>query len=147
MDSRIPLPNSLRCPALALFRKYNYPDKALVEAFKDEELKKHLNLISQVAVELKHDGSIQEYGRSAQPEHIARRVGNSHDSSGGSLSGGSDPRAEQEGKVVGACVETSSGGGRGVAGSEGNEKNSIIYPGQEHREDRPSPGAVQTSTE
>lgn len=143
MDSRIPLPNSLRCPALALFRKYNYPDKALVEAFKDEELKKHLNLISQVAVELKHDGSIQEYGRSAQPEHITRRVGDSHDSSGGSIRGGSDPRPEQEGKDAGAGVETRGG----VAGSEGNQANSIIYPGQEHREDCPPPGAVQTSTE
>jgi len=146
MDSRIPLPNSLRCPALALFRKYNYPDKALVEAFKDEELKKHLNLISQVAVELKHDGSIQEYGRSAQPEHITRRVGDSHDSSGGSTCGGSDPRAKQEGKDAGAGVETSSSGG-GVAGSEGNQANLIVYPGQEHREDRPSPGGIQESTE
>jgi hypothetical protein len=130
-----------------LFRKYNYPDKALVEAFKDEELKKHLNLISQVAVEIKQDGSIQEYGRSAQPEHITRRVGDSHDSSGGSIRGGSDPRAEQEGKDAGACVETSSGGGGRVAGSEGNQENLVVYPGQEHRKDGASPGAVQTSTE
>jgi hypothetical protein len=127
-----------------LFRKYNYPDKALVDAFKDEELKKHLNLISQVAVEVKHDGSIQEYGRSAEPEHITRRIGHSHDSSGGSICGRSDPRAEQEGKDVEECVETSSGR---VARSEGNQENLIVYPGQEHREDRPSPGGVSKSTE
>jgi hypothetical protein len=74
IDSRLPLPNSIRCPALALFRKYNYPDRALIEAFKDETTKEHLNLISQVAVELKDDGTIKEYGRSTEPEHVKRRT-------------------------------------------------------------------------
>lgn len=124
MDSRIPLPNSLRCPALALFRKYNYPDKALVEAFKDETTKEYLEKISNVAVELKDDGTIKEYGRSIEPEHITRRVGHSNGSSQSCISGGD-------------------------GGGEGNKENLIIHSGQghEHSEDSSSSGRISESTE
>jgi len=125
MDPRLPLPNSLRCPALALFRKYNYPDKDLVNAIKDEEVKKHLNLISQVAVELKDDGTIQEYGRSIEPEHVKRRTAHS--------------RAEQEGKDAGTGPETRDGSTGGVTGSDVNQANLIISQGTGTSENDSSP--------
>ena len=84
MDPRLPLPNCLRCPALALFRKYNYPDSKLIEAVQDPAMKEHLKLISDATVEIKEDGIIQEFGRRIEPEHITRRTRSAHDSSGGS---------------------------------------------------------------
>jgi hypothetical protein len=133
MDPRLPLPNSLRCPALALFRKYNYPDKDLVDAIKDEEVKKHLNLISKVAVELKDDGTIQEYGRSIEPEHVKRRTAHS--------------RAEQEGKDAGTGPETRDGSTGGVTGSEGNQQNLVISEGRSASEDHSPSRGISESTE
>jgi hypothetical protein len=152
MDSRIPLPNSLRCPALALFRKYNYPDKALVEAFKDETTKEHLEIISKVALEIKDDGTIQEYGRSIEPEHIARRVRNANSSSGTHISGrGEDSRTEQEGKDAGTGSETShervAGREGGITGSEGNQQGSIICSGSGTAENNSASRGISESTE
>lgn len=128
MDPRLPLPNCLRCPALALFRKYNYPDSKMVEAFQDPVLKEHLKLISEATVEIKDDGLIEEYGRSIEPEHITRRVRGSHSASSGGISGGADPRPEQEGKDAGAGVEARKGEG-------------------EHCKDSSPSGGVSKSTE
>lgn len=129
MDPRLPLPNCLRCPALALFRKYNYPDSKMVEAFQDPVLKEHLKLISEATVEIKDDGLIEEYGRSIEPEHISRRVRSSHSASSECIAGGgADPRPEQEGKDAGAGVETRKGEG-------------------EHSKDSSPSGGVSKSTE
>ena len=144
MDSRIPLPNSLWCPALALFRKYNYPDKAFVEAFKDEELKKHLNLISHASVELKNDGTIEQYGTAIEPEHIIRRTRGSNHSSSGSICGRSEARTEQEGKDTEACTATPSGG---VGGSEGNQSDSIVSEGTGTGQNNSASRAIPKSTE
>jgi hypothetical protein len=113
-----------------LFRKYNYPDRALVEAFKDETTKQHLNLISQVAVELTEDGTIKEYGRSVEPKHITRRI--------------TDPRPKQEGEDAGTDAKTPSGG---VGGSEGNQQNLIISEGRPTSENDPIPDRISESTE
>jgi len=32
---RLPLPNSIKCPALELFRKYKYPDDHTIQQFKE----------------------------------------------------------------------------------------------------------------
>ena len=110
MDPRIPLPNSIRCPALALFRKYNYPDAKMLEAFQDETTKEHLKKISQVTIEIKDDGTIQEYGRNVEPEHIHRRIRSGNGASEPHISRDS-ARAEQEGKDAGTGVEAREGGG------------------------------------
>ena len=106
MDSRIPLPSSIRCPALALFRKYHYPDSAFIDAIKDEKTKEHMKLISQVAVEIAEDGTIQEYGQRSEPEHITRRIRHSNHTSGGSTGGVTDSRTEQKREDAGTSVET-----------------------------------------
>ena len=50
--SRLPLPNSLRCPALELFRKYHYPDGYALSCFSNETANV-LKEISQVMTEPK----------------------------------------------------------------------------------------------
>ena len=116
MDPRIPLPNCLRCPALALFRKYNYPDSKLIEAVQDPTLKEHLKIISNATVEIKDDGLIEKYGRSIEPQHITRRLRSSDDSPGGSTGGG---------EVTGTGVEArehSKDGSPGGGVSESTER-------------------------
>jgi len=109
MDPRLPLPNCLRCPALALFRKYNYPDSKLIEAVQDPALKEHFKIISDATVEIKEDGIIEKYGRSIEPEHITRRVRGPHSASGECIDGGADSRTEQKGENTGASVEAREG--------------------------------------
>lgn len=48
--ARLPLPNSIRCPALELFRKYHYPDAYALSCFTPETAKV-LEQISKVMVE------------------------------------------------------------------------------------------------
>jgi len=50
--SRLPLPNSIRCPALELFRKYHYPDGYALSCF-SVSTANVLKEISQVMVEPK----------------------------------------------------------------------------------------------
>jgi len=51
MSSKLPLPNSVSCPALDLFRKYKYPDDYAIKCFENEEVKKVLEKISSVKIE------------------------------------------------------------------------------------------------
>ena len=48
---RLPLPNSVKCPALEVFRKYKYPDAHAVEQFKEPVIVEVLQKI--IAVETK----------------------------------------------------------------------------------------------
>jgi len=41
-----PLPNSISCPALDLFRKYNYPDEHTVQQFSDSVTQEVLKKLS-----------------------------------------------------------------------------------------------------
>jgi hypothetical protein len=94
IDPRIPLPNCLRCPALALSRKYNYPDSMLIDAIQDEKMKAYLEKISKVVVELTEDGDIKKYGERTEPEHVTRRLAVKNDSSGNRVCETTESKAE-----------------------------------------------------
>jgi len=55
---RLPLPNSVRCPALDLFRKYNYPDDHTVKQFKEAVVVEAIEKI--IAVSKNEAGSVQQ---------------------------------------------------------------------------------------
>lgn len=48
---RLPLPNSIKCPALELFRKYKYPDDHTIQQFKEPVIVEVLQKI--ISVEIK----------------------------------------------------------------------------------------------
>lgn len=48
---RLPLPNSVKCPALELFRRYKYPDDHTIQQFKEPVIVEVLQKI--IAVDTK----------------------------------------------------------------------------------------------
>jgi hypothetical protein len=57
---RLPLPNSLKCPALELFRKYNYPDDHTIQQFKEPVIVEVLQKIISVDTKPKNEGTAVE---------------------------------------------------------------------------------------
>jgi hypothetical protein len=54
---RIPLPNSVKCPALELFRKYKYPDDHTIQQFKEPVIVEVLEKIIAVETKPKNEGT------------------------------------------------------------------------------------------
>lgn len=54
---RLPLPNSIKCPALELFRKYKYPDDHTVQQFKEPVIVEVLQKIISVETKPKNEGT------------------------------------------------------------------------------------------
>jgi hypothetical protein len=54
---RIPLPNSLKCPALELFRRYKYPDDHTIKQFKEPVIVEVLEKIISVDTKPKNEGT------------------------------------------------------------------------------------------
>ena len=57
---RLPLPNSILCPALELFRRYKYPDEHTVKQFTEPVIAKVLEKL--VAVEHKSNEEVRVPG-------------------------------------------------------------------------------------
>ncbi len=54
---RIPLPNSVKCPALELFRRYKYPDDHTIQQFKEPVIVEVLEKIISLETKPKNEGT------------------------------------------------------------------------------------------
>lgn len=63
---RLPLPNSVKCPALELFRKYKYPDDHAVQQFKEPVIVEVLEKI--ISIETKPKDEETSVGRTTGTE-------------------------------------------------------------------------------
>jgi hypothetical protein len=54
---RLPLPNSVKCPALELFRRYKYPDDHTIQQFKEPVIVEVLQKIIGVDTKPKNEGT------------------------------------------------------------------------------------------
>ena len=52
---RLPLPNSVKCPALELFRRYKYPDDHTIQQFKEPVIVEVLQKIISVESKPKNE--------------------------------------------------------------------------------------------
>jgi hypothetical protein len=63
---RLPLPNSIKCPALELFRKYKYPDDHTIQQFKEPVIVEVLEKI--ISTETKPTNEETAVGRTTGAE-------------------------------------------------------------------------------